>query len=97
MADIEVRHVPERQRYEAVLDGDVAGFTEYEPRDDGVLVFPHTVVEKAYEGRGVGSALVRGALDDVRSQGRKIVPLCSFVAAWVDRHGDYEDVVAERP
>lgn len=80
-------------QYEIVVDGTVAGFTQFEETDGGVLSFPHTVVEDAYEGRGLASQLVRGALDDVRAQGRSIHPFCPYVKTWIQRHPDYLDLV----
>jgi predicted GNAT family acetyltransferase len=85
---------PERSRYE-LRDGDhLLGFTEYHERDDGVLVFPHTVITVPKRGAGYGSTLVRGALDDVRKQGRKIVAECPFVKRFVREHSDYQDLLA---
>lgn len=85
---------PERSRYE-LFDGDhLVGFTERHARDDGVLVFPHTVITVPKRGAGYGSTLVRGALDDVRAQGRRIVAECPFVARFVAEHPEYADLLA---
>lgn len=90
---IDVKDVAGKRRYEVTADGTLAGFAEY--RDmDGARVFTHTEVFDEFEGKGVGSALVRGALDDQRAGGRKIVPLCPFVARYVRDHpDDYGDLV----
>src|SRR5262245_36484537 len=72
--------------------GAVAGFADYKVQD-GLVVLTHTEVDPAFEGHGVGSMLVRAALDDVREQGRRAVPVCPFVRGWIDRHPDYEDLV----
>ncbi len=74
-------------------DGVQVGLSLYRRRGDRV-VFTHTEVDPAFEGHGVGSALARAALDDVRARGLRAVPLCPFVRAWIDRHPDYEDLVA---
>ena len=58
------------------------------------IVFTHTVVPPAVEGRGVGGKLVRGALDLVRDRGLRVVPQCPFVRAWIDRHSAYSDLLA---
>ena len=87
--EVEVRDDPERHRYEARLDGVLAGFADYRLRP-GRIVFTHTEVD--VEGRGVGSALVRGALDDVRRRGLKVTPLCPFVRSFLDRHPEYADL-----
>ncbi len=93
-AAVTVQDAPERTRYEVTVDGDLAGFAVYEDRPDGVRVFTHTEVSDAYEGRGIGSALAKGALADVRGSGRRLVPRCPFIAAYVRRHPEYADLVA---
>ena len=70
MSNVEVVHIPENSRYEIHVDGEVAGFTEAKERDDGVVLFSHTVVDDEYEGQGLASQLVAGALDDIRRRGR---------------------------
>ncbi|WP_432482876.1 GNAT family N-acetyltransferase [Kineococcus esterisolvens] len=92
-----VRDDPAEHRYEAHVDGELAAIAEYLPTQQ-FLVFSHTEVLPGHEGRGVGSALVRGALDDVRRRGLRVVPLCPFVAAWIRRHAeDYADLVFTSP
>ena len=68
------------------------GFSAYRRRGDTV-VFTHTEVDDSQEGKGVGSVLVRGALDDVRRAGRTVRPLCPFVRAYIERHQEYADLV----
>ena len=93
MTDVVTSNNPEASRYEARLDGELAGFAEYLLRD-GQIVFTHTVVADAFEGRGVGSALVRAALDDVRETGGlAVVPRCPFVKTWIEKHPDYQPLV----
>jgi predicted GNAT family acetyltransferase len=82
-----------RSRYELRDDGHLVGFTEYHERK-GVLVFPHTVITEPKRREGYGSTLVRGALDDVRAKGRRIVAECPFVARFVAEHTDYADLLA---
>ena len=91
---IAVRHAPESERYEALADGLLAGFAAYRS-DEGAVVFVHTDVDDAFRGRGVGGALAREALADVRRQGLRAVPMCPFFAAWIRRHPDYRDLVPE--
>lgn len=62
--------------------------------EGGTMVFTHTLVPPASEGRGIGGRLIRGALDAARDQGLRVVPQCPFVAAWIDRHPEYRDLVA---
>lgn len=88
-----VEVVEVEDRFEARLpDGTVAGFAEY-VRQDGAVVFTHTEVDPAFEGQGVGSTLVSGALDQVRASGQDVVALCPFVKAYVARHAEYQDLV----
>ena len=83
----------EKHRYEALDEsGVVAGFAAYKRRD-GLVVFTHTEVDDAFEGEGVGSSLVRGALDDVRGSGQKVQPLCPFVKGYIEKHPEYQDLV----
>ncbi|GAA0371228.1 GNAT family N-acetyltransferase [Micromonospora gifhornensis] len=81
-----------KHRYEILVDDALAGFTAYLPRGEA-LVFTHTEVDPAFQGMGVGSALMRGTLDQVRAQGQRIVPQCPFMAAFIKRHPEYADLV----
>jgi len=93
-ANVTVQDNPETNRYEALVEsGVVAGFSEYQKRD-GLLVFTHTEVDDAFEGQGVGSALARGALDAAREAGLPVRPLCPFIRRYIDRHPEYQDLVA---
>lgn len=94
LAEVTVQANPEHRRYEASTEsGVVAGFAEYRDRD-GVRVFTHTEVDDAFEGQGVGSALARGALDDVRAQGMRLRATCPFIKAYIDRHPEYAGLQA---
>jgi len=93
--DVDVSDNAGDRRYEARVDGSLAGFAAYRLRGADVIVFTHTEVDPAHEGQGIGGALARGALDDVRARGeRRVVALCPFIAAWLARHPDYQDLVA---
>lgn len=94
-ADAVVTDVPERARYELRLDGRLIGVLAYRLRGDRVA-FTHTEVEPACEGRGFGGRLVGAALDDARAKGLTVLPLCPFVSYYVDRHPEYEAIVADR-
>jgi predicted GNAT family acetyltransferase len=87
-----VRDNTEQQQYEVDVDGELAGWIVYRQRGDTVAML-HTEVEPEHEGKGVGAALVQGALDGVRARGLKVQPLCPFVAAYIKRHPDYDDLV----
>ncbi|CAL8979398.1 putative protein YjdJ [Cellulomonas sp. T2.31MG-18] len=90
--DIEVRDTAAERRYEARQGETVVGVLLYE-LDGGLVTFTHTEVDPQAEGTGVGSALARRALDDARASGRRVVPACPFVKAWIDRHREYADLV----
>ena len=94
MSGVQVTDRPEVGRYEAYLDGDVAGIAAYD-RGPDVVVFTHTEVEPAYEGQGVGGRLARVALDAARADGLRVVPRCPFIRAWIERHPDYADLVTD--
>ncbi|MCP3015153.1 N-acetyltransferase [Nocardiopsis dassonvillei] len=91
---VEVSDAPEAKRYEARVDGatGVAGLAQY-IRTDELIAFVHTEVSPEHEGRGVGSALVRTALDEARSAGLGVLPTCPFFAGWMSRHPEYQDLL----
>jgi uncharacterized protein len=86
---------PDEGRYELRLGETLAGSIEY-ATEPGTIVLIHTEVDPAFEGRGLGARLVAGALDDIRSRGLRLVPVCSFVRSYLQRHREYEDLV-DRP
>jgi uncharacterized protein len=80
-------------RVEAWLGDRKAGLLEF--RDENrLIVITHTEVPPELEGRGIGGALVRAALDEWRAEGRRVLPLCPFVKAWIEHHPDYGELVA---
>ena len=93
---VEVIDEPARQRYEARIGDRVAGFTEYRAMR-GRVILVHTEVDPQFEGRGIGSRLASGALDDIRARGLKVTVKCPFIAAYLKRHPDYLDLVAGEP
>ncbi|GAA1774875.1 GNAT family N-acetyltransferase [Nocardioides hankookensis] len=93
MADVETSHNPAEHRYEAHLDGELAGFAAYD-LTDRLVIFTHTEVDPKFEGHGVGSALARYALDDVRATGtHEVLALCPFIKSWIGKHPEYEDLL----
>jgi len=92
-SDISVTRNDERGRFEAIIDGEVAGFSEYR-LGEGRIEFTHTVVEDAFEGKGVGGTLVSQALDQVREEGLAVVATCKFVRGYIERHQEYADLLA---
>jgi hypothetical protein len=91
---VEITNNTDEHRYEARVDGALAGAAYYKLHE-GVIEFDHTEVDDSFEGQGVGSSLARGALDDVRRDGsRKVVATCPFIKGWIGKHPDYEDLLA---
>ena len=86
-----VRNNTDENRYELDVDGHLAA--AYYRIADGVITFIHTEVPDALAGRGVGSKLIKGALDQVRAAGLKVVPQCPFVRAYIEKHPDYADLL----
>ncbi len=89
--DLEIQNNEAGQQFEANVDGDLA-FVEYR-RSGNKLVLVHTEVPEALEGRGIGSQLAHAALEYARAQHLGVVPLCPFVASYIRRHPEYQDLV----
>jgi predicted GNAT family acetyltransferase len=90
----EIRNNPANYRYEIWADGQLAGYTQY-GLGRGRIAFVHTEVYKPYEGMGLGSKMARSALDDARARGLMVMPYCTFMAGYIERHLDeYSDLVA---
>ncbi len=90
--EVAVRDDGEHDRYVVEVDGVAAGFTVYHMRG-GRHFFVHTEVDAKFTGQGVGSALARYALDDVKAKGGRIVPICPFIRAFVDENPEYEALI----
>lgn len=87
-----VRDNAERSRYELIVDDRVLGIADYHLVGD-TLVIPHSEIDAAHRGQGLGDVLVRGTLDDARARGLRVVPQCWFVADFIGRHAEYGDLV----
>lgn len=75
-----------RKRYEVLVDGEVGGFLMYRPATDGRVILPHTEVDPAFKGKGLGSVLAAEALADLARRGDVVVPECPFVAHYLTDH-----------
>lgn len=89
-----VRNNTEQSRYELTVADTVGGFVEYRDKGDQVEL-THTEVDPSHEGEGLGSQLARAVLDNLRNEGRAVVPSCRFIAAWLQKHPEYADVVPQ--
>lgn len=81
-----------KHRYELIDDGKLVCFTEYDLTGNAVR-FRHTEVVPGHEGKGYGSMLAKQALDDVRAQGKRVIPVCEFIAGYIRKHGEFADLV----
>ncbi|HEX8197867.1 MAG TPA: GNAT family N-acetyltransferase [Pyrinomonadaceae bacterium] len=91
MENLKVIDNKEKERFEIDLDGKTA-LIDYSEQN-GVVAMTHTEVPQEFEGKGVGSKLVKGALDLVKNENKRVRPLCTFVAAYIKRHPEYESLV----
>jgi predicted GNAT family acetyltransferase len=89
----EIRNNEEELQFETIVDGHVA-LAAYDLEDPNRIVFTHTEVPEALAGRGVAGAIVKYGLDYAREQKLTVVPQCAYVAAFVKRHGEYADLLA---
>ena len=96
MADqnVSIEHDEAAKRYVITVDGEQAGFADYRDADDATRDFNHTVIDPKFRGQGLSGKLVKEALDDTRTVGKKIIPTCSAVEHFVEKNADYKDLVA---
>jgi predicted GNAT family acetyltransferase len=93
MSSVQIFDNPAEERYEAQVDGKLAGAAFYDLKP-GRIVFVHTEVQPEFEGRGIGSLLAKDALDDARAKGLKVVARCPFFARYIREHAEYQDLLA---
>lgn len=87
-----VRHDAAQQRYELLVDGQPLGFAEYNEQGER-MVFTHTEVDPSLSGQGLGSVLAKAALEDARRRGKRVVPQCEFIARYIERQEQWQDLV----
>lgn len=95
--DPEIADNSARHRYELEIDN-ITAYVRYR-RERGVITFIHTEVPAALGGKGIGSRLARHVLEAARTEGLRVIPLCPFIAAWMKKHPEYDDlrVTGESP
>ena len=91
--DLHISDVPAAGRYEARREGALVGILEYVVKR-GRLALVHTEVPPELEGRGIAGALARFALDDARARALRVIPVCPYVRAFLERHPEFADLVA---
>ena len=82
-------------RYVASLDGKEVGFADVDPISTDGLLIKHTEISTEYEGRGFGGQLVMHMLEDARRQGRGVIPICPYAAAYIKKRPELMDFVRE--
>jgi len=87
-----VRHDAAQQRYELLVDGQSLGAAEYSEQGER-MVFTHTEVDPSLSGQGLGSVLAKAALADARRRDKRVVPQCEFIASYIERHKEWQDLV----
>ena len=90
--DLQITDAAEASRYEARLEGELAGVIDYVAKR-GRIALVHTEVVPAFEGRGIASRLARHALDDARRRGLIVIPICPYVKAYLERHPEDRELV----
>ena len=93
--DTAIQNNKEQSRYELLVGEEaVAGVVEYREKDD-LVELTHTEVDQSYEGEGLGSQLARAVLDNLRNEGRAVIPSCKFINSYLKRHPEYAGLVPE--
>src|SRR5689334_22055384 len=94
MAEVQVTDVPDADRFEIHLDGELAGFAQYRRRGE-LIAFIHTEIDPRFEGQGLAKQLIAGALDSARTHGLAVLPFCPFVRGYIEKNPGYLDLVPE--
>lgn len=87
---------PDLHRYELTLHGQVAAHIDYRMQGSDTVDLVHTEVEPAHEGNGLASKIAEFALQDARARGLRVIPSCSYIAGYVRKHPEHEELLAQR-
>ncbi|NDW10523.1 GNAT family N-acetyltransferase [Dysgonomonas sp. 520] len=88
-----IKHNPNENRFEALLDNKVVGFVTFFMREDNTVVVPHTEVNSEHEGKGIAGELTKALLNYIKGQGYRVKPLCPYTKVYIDRHPEYQDLL----
>lgn len=94
MSDTQISNNSAQHRYEIHVGGKLAGYCEYNVLAEA-LMFTHTEILPEFEGQGLGGKLARHVLDDARAQRKQVIPVCQFIAGFLRKHPEYQDLVRE--
>ncbi len=92
---VEIRDRPQESRYVITLGGQPVGSSAY-ALNESEITFTHTVIDREFEGRGLGLRLAAAVLDDARARGLRVRPQCAFIASYIKAHPEYRDLMARR-
>lgn len=92
--DLKVVDNPDKDRFEILADGELAGFVMYHLSGDEIA-FTHSETDDRFQGQGIGSRLVRSSLDAARERRLRVLPYCPFVRSWITGHREYADLIPE--
>ncbi len=92
--DLQVADNPDKARFEIRVDGELAGFVQYQ-LGDNEIAFTHTQTDDRFRGHGLAGRLVQAALDEARERHLAVLPYCPFVKDWITRHREYANLVPE--
>lgn len=90
----DIRNNEQASQFETTVDG-ITAYAAYDLEEPDRIVFTHTIVPEELSGRGLANRLVKHGLEHARSRNLTVVPQCSFVAAFIKRHPEYEELVAK--
>jgi uncharacterized protein len=92
----EIRDRQERHQYELDIDGKLAAWIHYRMRGNDTIELVHTEVKPEHEGQGLASKIATFAFDDARARGRKVIATCTYLQNFLQRHAEYQDLLAGR-
>jgi uncharacterized protein len=93
LPDLQLVNDSDARRYRLMLNGEEVGYCEYDPIAPASILIKHTEVLPQHEGKGFGSQLVKGMLDDIRLQGKTVIPICPYALNYIRRHREFLDLV----
>ncbi len=93
MPDLQLVNDSDARRYRLMSDGEEVGYSEYDPIAPASILIKHTEVLPQHEGKGFGSQLVKQMLDDIRTQGKTVIPICPYTLNYIRRHREFLDLV----
>lgn len=91
---MKLTHQPNRI-FAADGEGNLLAEIEFPDVGEGLVHITHTFVAPSLRGQGIASQLVQAAAEQLRQQGKRALPVCSYAKAWFERHSEYADLLAQ--